>query len=281
MLRGLYTAGCGMMAQAARNDVIANNLANVNTTGFKKDNIAYRSFPEQLLYRINDQSDQGVMAAIANLNSDNTAADALRAMLAGAPPVVGTLNTGAVVDEVRTWQENGTFQFTGHKFDLALAGEGMFVLETPAGERYTRNGSFTLNPAGVLVNGEGFPVLAESGPVVLDPAFESEDMLEICETGEIFINGEYLDRLRVVTFADYTQLRKQGDSLFNLGEGELVPEDLPQPEIRVGFLEKSNVNPIQEMVSLIEAFRAYEANQKVVQAYDATLDKAVNEVGRA
>jgi len=280
MLRGLYTAGCGMMAQAARNDVTANNLANVNTTGFKKDNIAYRSFPEQLLHRINDPNDQGVIAAVSQLSGDNTAADALRAMLAGTPPVIGSLNTGAVVDEVRTWQENGTFQSTGHKFDLALAGEGMFVIETPAGERYTRNGAFTLNPAGVLVNGEGHPVLAENGPIVLDPAAETEDMLEISETGEIFVNGEYLDRLRVVTFADYTQLRKQGDSLFNLGESELVPEDLLQPEIRVGFLEKSNVNPIQEMVSLIEASRAYEANQKVAQAYDSTLDKAVNEVGR-
>jgi flagellar basal-body rod protein FlgG len=281
MLRGLYNAGCGMMAQAARTEVIANNLANSNTAGFKRDNVAFRSFPEMLLYRINDGLDQSVLKLIPQ-GSQGQSMDiqALIAMLSGNPPTIGGLNTGVVVDEVRTLQESGNLLPTQRKLDLAIAGEGMFVVETSAGEGFTRNGCMNIAVDGFLVNGEGLPFLGVNGPININPAVDSEDSLEISETGEVLLNGNYLDRLRVVTFDDYTQLRKQGDSIFKVSAETIEPANVFQPQIKVGYIERSNVNPVEEMVALIEVSRAYEANQKVVQAYDSTLDKAVNEVGK-
>ena len=283
MLRGLYMAGCGMMAEAARNDVVANNLANVNTTGFKKDNVALRAFPELLIRRINDKGDLNPLTGLLEVtgNHDHSLSEALAAMLAGNPPIVGTLNTGTLVDEVRTFYDNGVYRATGRKLDLAIAGEGMLVVETLNGERYTRNGALLLTPEGRLVTGEGYQVLGQNGPITIDPAGYNEEELLIKENGALYLNGEWVEQLRVVTFPDYTQLRKQGDSLFYLMEDAAIqPEVVAQPQIQSGFLEQANVNPVQEMVKLINVYRAYEANQKVVQAYDSTLEKAVNEVGR-
>lgn len=252
MLRGLYAAACGLMAESARNDVIANNLANVNTTGFKKDAVAVRSFPEVLVKRMND----------------------------GRPAAVGPLARGTVIDEIRTYHGAGPLLSTGRSLDLAIIGSGFFVVRTPQGERYTRSGSLTVSPEGLLVDAGGRPVMGEKGPVTIDSSALEAGSLQISETGEVQAGGETIDRLRIVAPGDLRQLQKQGGSLYTLADPQAELPDRPDCRLETGFLEASNVNPVAEMVDLITAMRAFEAGSKAIQAYDATLERAVNEIAR-
>ncbi|MDA8234913.1 MAG: flagellar basal-body rod protein FlgF [Clostridia bacterium] len=254
MIRGLYTAGSGMVVEANRNDTIANNLANVNTNGYKKDIATFRSFPEMLIRRLNDPGG----GPGANLAANQF-------------PIVGTLGTGAVVDEIYTAHTIGSLKQTGAGLDLALGSDGYFVVNTAQGERYTRNGSFKLDAQGYMVTSEGNRVMGQAGAIRIQGGNVSVD-----ESGIITVDGNRVDTLRVVDFADKRALTKTGDSLFS-GNGAAVPQ---QVKVLQGFQETSNVNPITEMVNMITVMRSYEANQKAVQSHDNLLGKAVNEVGR-
>ncbi|HHW03958.1 MAG TPA: flagellar basal-body rod protein FlgF [Thermoanaerobacterales bacterium] len=254
MIRGLYTAASGLMAEMARTDVISNNLANVNTAGFKKDRAIFRAFPEMDIYRIDDPAASSPMGEVD-----------LR-------PFIGVLGTGVMLDEISTDFSPGPVKNTSNPLDLALAGDGFFEVQTPAGVRYTRDGSFTRDQEGYLVTAEGYYVLGQNGPVRLP----GDEDISINRRGEIFSGGAFVDRLMVVDFADRRQLLKEGDNLYAANQ-QPVPS---ASEVIQGALESSNVNPIGEMVNLITAFRAYEASQKVVSANDDTLNKAVNEIAR-
>ncbi|NMA64169.1 MAG: flagellar basal-body rod protein FlgF [Syntrophomonadaceae bacterium] len=254
MIRGLYTGCSGMMAQLARQDVLANNLANVSTPGFKKDVTAGQAFPQMRIRRIGDISDQG-------------RAQPLR------PPLVGTLGTGAAIAEIATDHSGGNLQKTENSLDLALRADGYFVVDTPGGERYTRNGAFKLNDEGLLTTDQGYPVLGSAGPILL----AGEGELTVDSQGNLMLGTELVDTLRIVRFADSRRLVKIGDNLFESGGQE--DEDVLNPRVMQGFLETSNVNAVREMVELITVVRAYEANQKIVQAEDQMLDAAVNRVG--
>ena len=246
MIRGLYTSASGMIAQMAKNDVAANNLANVNTTGFKKDTAIFRSFPEMLLKRINDP--------------DKTASR----------PIIGNLGTGAVLDEVITNNSQGSLQETGAPLNLAIAGEGYFVVKRDGKELYTRNGNFTLDNQGFLTTANGDRVQGQSGDIQINGKQVSVDL-----KGAIIVDKNSVGTLRMITVQDPKQLVKLGDSFFTGGQAQAF-----KGEVRQGFLEASNVNPIVEMVDLISIMRAYETSQKAIQAHDQLLDKAVNEVGR-
>lgn len=260
MLRGLYMAGCGMLAEAVRNDVVANNLANANTTAFKKDGVALRSFPEMLIWYLREYNQPPAAGAV------------FPAELEGP---LGGMSWGTVVDEIRTYYGAGPRQYTGRELDVALPDGCFLVVETPAGERYTRAGNLQVAADGYLVLPDGYRVLGEKGPLQV-----GEAKVQINESGEVIANGEVIDRLLVVSPAEPRQLIKQGSSLYALGEGAGAPQAVPEVRLQVGFLEGSNVNPVQEMVQLITLLRSYEANQKVVQAYDNTMEKLINELGR-
>lgn len=252
MLRGLYMAACGMLVESTRSDVIANNLANVNTTGFKKDATAVRSFPEVLISRMND----------------------------GRPARVGPLAQGTVIDEIRTYHGAGTLVSTSRGLDAALPPNGFFVVDTPNGERYTRSGSFDISSDGYLVTTDGYPVLGENGLIFIDLNFQTAGSLQISENGDVMLGEEYIDRLLVAAVEDTRQMQKQGSSLYSMVDPEAAPEYLGDYKLKVGFLESSNVNLVSEMVSLITAMRAFEAGSRIVQAYDSTLDRAVNDIAR-
>jgi flagellar basal-body rod protein FlgG len=252
MLRGLYIAASGMLAESARNDVIANNLANVNTTGFKKDGVAVRSFPELLVMRLNDTKNGQV----------------------------GTLSRGTVIDEIKTYHGGGPIVSTNRGLDVALPNEGMLVLQTPEGERYTRNGSLDVGSDGYLVNTDGYPVLGENGLIYVDLTGMSAGSLQINEDGQVLVGGQVVDRLRLVAADDTRQLQKQGGSLYALADQQAQLNDVADYRLKVGFLESSNVNPISEMVDLITAMRSFEAGSRMVQAYDSTLDRAVNDIAK-
>ncbi len=273
MLRGIYTGASGMIAQQARLDVVANNLANVDKTGFKKDLAIFKAFPDMLIRRLNE-SGLGVTPA----GSYDTM------------PYVGKLGTG---DEVYTDFDQGSLQRTENNFDLALDGRGFLTVKTERGERYTRNGAFTINQDGILMTHNGYPVLGENGIIRVQ-----QNNFIVNERGEILVNGAIdpnavvgmadndwsqpivLDRLKVVDFEKIRELKKEGDSLWK--ETEFSGPPLPPGEVKViqGFLEKSNVNMVREMVDMIEVQRSYEANQKTVTTHDAELGRLINEVAR-
>ncbi|MDK2878686.1 MAG: flagellar basal-body rod protein FlgF [Thermoanaerobacteraceae bacterium] len=254
MIRGLYTAASGLVAEMARTDVISNNLANVNTSGFKKDRAIFRAFPEMNIHRIGDPA---VLSPKDKIDPK---------------PFIGVLGTGSMLDEINTNFSQGSIKNTSNPLDLALTGEGFFEVQTPGGVRYTRDGSFTRNQQGYLVTGDGHYVMGLNGPIQLP---DGKD-ISINRRGEVFSDGSFVDRLLVAAFADQRQLLKEGDNLY-------VSNQQPLPsnsEVIQGALEGSNVNPISEMVDLITAFRAYEASQRVVKANDDTLGKAVNDIAR-
>lgn len=245
MLRGLYTAASGMIAQGTRNDVIANNLANVDTAGFHRDAARIGSFPEMLLSR---QEQREVTP-------------------------VGTLGTGARIVDIRASFVPGQLQTTNNPLDVALVGSGFFAIETPVGNQYTRDGRFTINSYGWLTTIDGSRVLGERGPIHIGDGTE----VEINSEGIVSVDGTALDRLLVVEFPDRYGLMKQGSNRY------LATPEAGQPfrfrsQIAQGSIEMANVNLVREMVNMIEVQRAYEANQKVVQAFDETLGKAVNEI---
>ncbi len=276
MLRGIYTGASGMIAQQARLDVVANNLANVDKTGFKKDLAIFKAFPDMLIRRLNE-SGLGVTPA----GSYDTM------------PYVGKLGTGVEVNEVYTDFDQGSLQRTENNFDLALDGRGFLTVKTERGERYTRNGAFTINQDGILMTHNGYPVMGENGIIRVQ-----QNNFIVNERGEILVNGAIdpnavvgmtdndwsqpvvLDRLKVVDFEKIRELKKEGDSLWK--ETEYSGPPLPPGEVKViqGFLEKSNVNMVREMVDMIEVQRSYEANQKTVQTHDTELGRLINEVAR-
>lgn len=281
MIRGLYTGASGMAAQQHRMDALSNNLANVDTTGYKRDTSIQKAFPELLIRRM---SDDGVK--IFPFGSIDVS------------PVVGKLGTGVEHNETYTAFTQGSLKQTENDFDLALEGKGFFAVETPQGERYTRNGSFHMTDRGMLVTKEGLPVLGENGPITI-----KKNNFVVDQHGRVWQNAEYaddedrlvsmeenewndlemVDTLKVTEFERARHLKKQGSSLWKAteesGPAEIAREDA-RPKVRQGFLETSNVNPVTEMVQMIEVNRAYEANQRVIQTEDGMLDKLINQAVR-
>lgn len=247
MIRGLYTAASGMVAEAMRTDVISNNLANANTAGYKKDVAVTKDFASILISRVNDG---------ANV------------------PVIGSLGLGTVVDEVATIHSTGPVRMTGNAFDLAIEGKGFFAVQTPQGVRYTRNGTFAQNTRGELITNEGYPVLGENGNIRIGQGAK----MVVGTDGSITVDGQPVQKMQMVEFADEKQLIKEGGSLYNTSA-----DQTPTPAtgiVRQGCLELSNVNVVGEMVNLISNYRAYEINSKVVQSHDQMIGKAVNDVGK-
>lgn len=256
MIRGLYTSASGMLAGIMHTDTLTNNLANVNTAGYKKDTAVSQEFREMLIYRINDGALSGAQFSLP----------------AGVTPI-GYLGTGAAVDQIYTSHLQGSMRNTGDPLDVAISGEGFFAVNTANGVRYTRNGAFTLNADQELVTSTGDRVLGTRGPIRLNGTKTMVD-----EAGNVYSDGALVDKLRIVTLADQGVLEKQGDSYFRpAGPVQELPA---RGIVQQGFLEGANVNTVSEMVDLINVFRSYEANQKMIQTQDETLGKAVNEVGR-
>ncbi|HSV57218.1 MAG TPA: flagellar basal-body rod protein FlgF [Magnetospirillaceae bacterium] len=282
MIRGWYTGASGMMAQQIRLDAVANNLANVDTNGFKRETAVHKAFAQLLLRRLNDDG-----VHIHPLGSGDMA------------PIIGKLGTGVETNELYVEFQQGALKQTENEFDLALEGKGFFTVQTPNGERYTRNGGFILGREGILMTKGGYPVLGETGPVRI-----KANNFQVDPQGRIWVNRAWadddptrlvgreqnewedtfhMDTLRIADFRRERHLDKQGTSLYAATEesGDARPfRDGLGPKVFQGFVEASNVNPVTEMVRMIEVNRAYEANQKTIQSQDAMLGKLINEVVR-
>ncbi len=244
MIKGLYITEAGMVPKTTRLEVIANNLANVNTTGFKRD----KAFTDAL-----------EEAAVA---SEVTGSDI------------------PLLKQYTDFSE-GTLRPTNNPLDVALQGKGFFVVNTPNGVRYTRNGNFQLALDGTLVTGAGYAVQGTNGRIqVPDPQHLPTGSIHISETGEVMVDKQSLGYLKVVDFADYAAIHKDQQSLFTVDPGTLEAQGPgSQTAVRQGFLEDSNVDGISEMVAMVELTRAFEADQKALRAQDASLEKT-NTVGQ-
>ena len=279
MVRGLFTAASGMNVQQNRLDEIANNLANVDLNGYKKDTAIQKAFPEMLMRRMNDDG----MYKFP-FGSVDTA------------PIVGTLGTGVETNEVYTNFTQGPLKQTENDFDLAMEGSGFMTVQTPQGERLTRNGAFLVNSDGYLVTKTGDSVLGENGPIKLkknnfvidqdgtvwqNSTFATDDKRLVSQAENQWENIEKVDRLKIVDVTRRRYLEKQGNSYWRAtdesGPAQIIGPDA-RPKVRQGFLEGANVNAVQEMVEMIEVNRAYDANQKTIQTEDSLIGKLWNEV---
>ncbi|MCL2351556.1 MAG: flagellar basal-body rod protein FlgF [Firmicutes bacterium] len=263
MIKGLYTSALGMTTEMQRMDVIANNIANVNTTGYKRDLAVTRSFAEELTQRLGEAEPEAYRITSF--------------ILAGTSPV-GRWSPGLFVDDVYTDFSDGSPQKTGAPLDLAISGGGFFrVSATDAGgntrEMYTRDGAFALSADGVLVTSEGYAVAGRNGAITIPPGNITVDA-----SGGIYSNGVYVDTLYMADFEDYHTLRKTGDNLCE-ATGDSAPAAFGGA-VSQGFLEASNVNSVREMVDMIAASRAYEANSRLVSLHDTELGRAVNDIAR-
>ena len=265
MWRGLYIAASGMITETKHTDMIANNLANAATTGYKRDDMAIREFEPMLLRRINDYSADADVTSFKGFRVDGLGA-----------PRVGRLGLGSAVDEIATDHIQGALQTTGNTYDLAISGEGHFVIGTPQGPRYTRDGSFYRSADGQIQNVRGQAVLSAQGRPITIP--EDAVHVTVSSDGRIYSDGAEIAQLGFVQFDAPNAVIKQGDNLYRPQEGAR-----PQPAtgvIEQGMLEMSNTSVVTEMVELINNYRVYEAGSKAVQTQDSLLDKAVNDVGR-
>jgi flagellar basal-body rod protein FlgF len=281
VVRGLYTGASGMTAQMQRLDAIANNLANVDLNGYKRDTTITKAFPEMLMRRMNDD---GVY--VFPMGSVDTT------------PIVGRIGTGVEVNEVYTVFEQGAMKQTENDFDLALEGQGFLAVQTAQGERLTRNGAFLVDVEGYLVTKNGDKVLGENGPIKLkknnfvidedgtvwqNAAFAGDDRRLVSMQENEWEAIERVDRLKIVDVKRKRYLSKEGSSFWKTTEesgGAVVLDGTDRPKVRQGFLEGSNVNPVTEMVEMIEVNRAYDANQRTIQTEDALVGKLWNEVVR-
>jgi flagellar basal-body rod protein FlgF len=267
MIKGLYTAASGMNAELMRQDVVANNLANVSTAGYKKQDAVFEAFGDRLLKRIHDRMD-----------SPSLAAQALGA--ARRTPSLGAAGSGVKVVETGTHFSDGALLRTDRPLDVALQGKALFTVERGDGSiAYTRNGNFTLDGEQLLVTMAGDRVIGTSG----QPIKIVGEQVVIDEGGAVRVDGVEADRLALVAW-EPGRFSRLGENLFlaqpsaleGLGEEAVVEAKVVQ-----GFTEAANVQVVEEMVRMIGVMRAYEANQKSVQMQDETLNKLINEVGRA
>jgi flagellar basal-body rod protein FlgG len=256
MVRGLYTAYTGMANEQKRLDIIANNLANAATVGYKEENVTNQAFDDVLTIKIRDDSEA---------YNDRP---------------IGRMSLGVKLGETYTNHLQGSLRQTGNAYHLALEGKGFFTMSVTdrAGNtdiKYTRNGSFTMTRDGHIVDTDGNRLMGEGGEIII-PA-DTVDFL-VDATGGVYADGNYVDTLLIADFENYDYLLKSGDTIFEPVDGAVV---IPaSARLNQGYTEQSNVNVVSEMVEMIAVTRAYEANQKVIQSIDQTLDLAANSVGK-
>jgi flagellar basal-body rod protein FlgG len=256
MIRGMYSATAGMITMLSRVQTIANNLANVDTPGYREDTLRLTSFPQMLMARMFNGGAGGI---------------------GGDTALVGQTTMGGIVNEsmaVRLTQ--ASLRATDNPLDLAIQGAGFFSVQTRDGVRYTRDGSFRRDGANQLVTSQGDLVLGANGtPIALPPG-----EVVVLPTGQIQVNGQAVGQVGVVEFAEPDQLKKVANNLLEDASGQAQPGPAANSVVQQGYLEGSNVDPTRAMADMMVAQRAYESNARMVQIQDDMTQRAVNDVGR-
>ena len=260
MIEGIYISASGMLPKSARQEAIANNLANIEVPGFKRDSMFLREMQAAKKRHSGDYPDWRINR----------------------------------FEGVWTDFDQAKLRRTGHMFDLAITGNGFFAVRSPEGVQYTRNGTFSRSSEGILVNMMGYPVLDEAGEEIFVPNTFSAPIIDgsgvVKGRDELLGADTTLGRIQVTDFPelydrDYRAQTPFQPVLKKGRDGQFIPQPgaLKEPardfEIAQGFLEEANVQAVVEMVRMIDIFRSYEADQRSIQVQDSTLDRAVNDVG--
>ena len=255
MLRSFYTAVSGIQEGTTRQEVAVNNLTNVNTVGFKRDMVV--SFPS-------------IQMLLSRQEPDITLAS-----LGGKGVSLASIGSGVYTDQIVTDFSPGPLKATGEPLDLALAGEGFFRVQTPEGERYTRDGRFSRDAVGRLVTLDGYPVQGDQGPIALD-----EGPIGVFQDGTVTCGEKPVGKLSIVNFQEIAFLEKCGQNLFSAPVG--AAQEMPTEEVHIsqGYLEMSNVDLMEAMVEMMTVARIYQSNQRMIQTQDELLSRAINEMGR-
>jgi len=277
LFKGFYTVATGMVSQQRKTEIITNNMANANTPGFKSDQSTIRSFPDMLISAVGK----------TNIPTENN-------LSISQNDQIGSVNTGVYLQETLANYTQGSIYETNQNTDVALidgtmpvdeesgqAGAIFFRLQhADGGEAYTRNGNFTLDGEGYLVNAQGLYVLSAEGERIQ----LQNDQFQLTQDGNILVNNQVAASLGVSFSANPNTLVKQDNGLYRTVDGANLPTAFGQDGVtfsmQQSYLEGSNVDSAQSMTDLLTAYRAFEANQKVLQAYDKSMEKAVNEIGR-
>lgn len=258
MLKNIYSPLSAGKGQERLLDVLANNIANTNTPGFKEQQVSFTALLSN------------PWPAYRNPNPPAPFQTDMRELHPLRGNEMGYTSTSAVT----TSFEQGPLKQTGNSLDVAIQGNGFFTVETPFGERFTRDGGFALTQEGTLVTRSGAVVQGENGPLT---GLE-EGTLSILDNGDVLSGDRFIDRLRIRAFAEPELLQRMGDNLF-VHDGS--PENITAFAGRLAqkHLEGSNSSPMRNMTSMIAAHRMYEALQKAIQAQDKTMEKGANEIG--
>ncbi len=263
MVRGLYTAATGALVAQANVDTIANNLANASTSGFKRTLLQVESYAKTDIYR--NQTDPGKLP---------------NAYVNGVPAhqLVGSLGSGSYVYDTPAQFDQGAIQQTGNPLDLALSGGGFFTVRTPQNQlAYTRAGSFVVGAQGQLTTTRGDAVLDTQGnPVTINP---QNGAIQIDKQGNVTQAGSRLAQLGITEFGNTTALRPQGDT--NFVDTGANPSAATGTTVIQGAQEASNANVVRSMVDLISNQRWFEANIKMIQTQDSTMQAAITTVGHS
>lgn len=265
--KGIFSAVSGAIAQSQKLDTIANNMANVNTTGFKKDT---QVFQEYLTAYEKQQDVLEVPKVPASIESFYNLQGGDR----------------SYVDSAGSYTsfEQGMIKATGNDMDLAIEGRGFFEILTADGIRFSRNGTFVIDQEGRLATKEGHLVLSEGQNQPLEDRIiqlNASGKVSVSQEGQISQNGEVIAQLGLVNVDNLQALKKEGSSLFSLKENfqaQIIPvENL---KVHQGFVEGSNVNVIKEMTDMIQTTRLFELTQKAIQAYDKMDGILANDIAK-
>lgn len=254
MLRSMYASVSSMITLQSRQSVITNNLANVNTTGYKSQTLVAKSFDDMLLHN-KDSYKNGV----SKVNE------------------LGSLNFGVRIDETATDYKQGTLVSTDSNTDFAIVGNGFFeVTDEQNNTYYTRDGSFKVNGQGYLVTNSGQYVMGTNTQTGnSERIYIGSDLMTISSDNSIVINGENKYKFNIVDFENYDNLTKYGNNLYT-GEGGFNSNNY---SIQQKYLEGSNIDYISEMALMMETVNEFEANQKVIQTIDSVLSQIANDIG--
>lgn len=279
MSKGLWPALSGSIAQSERVDTVANNLANSDTAGFKRDQVAFQAAMSSAVTAA--QKEDIPYKPITEKDFHKTD---------------GAQSAYAVVEGTYTDFAQGRAKLTGNPLDVALEGKGFLEVLSPQGVRFTRHGSLKLNAEGTLVTTEGFPVLQPGGAPPADgkPVAREElmaraiqidttkpgDRITITPSGQIFQGKSQLGQLAITEFVDTKLLQKEGSSLYRNDTAANVAAEATGTRVEQGVLETSNVNSVAEMVELLKANRMFEANEKMIRTYGDLEGRAVNDLGK-
>jgi len=244
MDQGIYTATAGAIAMEERLNIISNNIANLNTTGFKKDQMSFEQFQK-------------------SLDTSMLYTGQYKTVPIDVIPVSTSIDLTP-----------GTPVKTGNSLDVALMGDGFFVVNTENGTLYTRAGSFQLSTGNTLITPMGYTVQGQGGDITIDP---TKGQVVISPQGQVSQDGTAIGTLQVVKIpAD--SLVREGNNLFSVKDG-VTPEPVKNPSIVQGSLETANVEPIKEMVEMIAAQRAYDVFQKVIISANDAYSYSMHNVG--